>query len=624
MPKKECAPKKRHSPKKECKPCHVKKDDKGKGHKGKKEKKEKECKLCKVKKCKGECKEKKCESRCAQKDCSPCKVKKCEPKCCLPCCVDEPCDHYTGFEIACRFRAAVVSVASELVLTDQAANGTIVADQLRTYRNYGTGAFINEHLILTSSALVIAPPTVLTTNNRFPFTSPSVPVASGNVPAELVQMSKILVTVHNLNGRATPSRKTLDGHAVTYEASLVMVDGAGGYALLRIDCCSEWNRCLPQIKPCHPSFCIGQSRKLRSGDDVYLLGEFTANRGVGQGSSCCVAITKGVVSYNKGSDRNGWFLPEFVIVDAAAFSPAQGMPLVNKFGQLVGLQIASTPGVVPDLSVEGFPAPGLARIGAGATAAVSEFFMRRAIKATLGLLKCDPCESEKKLKCHLGLVVDTGAGNFHKYLKGYAGIAYNIVDGSDFNTYLRDPTTGARGALLNSMNQLYNGPKDKDVRGIRTVTLAGNNTITYAYVPGTGAVLPYVGSGVADSNFLATIAPEDLIVTINRGMSDGKGCTLGEEARQIVPALFTWQLLPNDYVILRVRRVNQTAGVAASDHLNVEDCVQAALQVFPPVMDYPWGLINLFPLVNDPYNPAPVPLVIPFPQLPSLNFYPAF
>lgn len=568
-----------------------------------------------------------CSSSSSSSSCSSSSASECKGKgCCLPCCLPDTCDHYSSTEICCKFRAAVVDVVGELVLTDEAATTPITDPdtQLRTFRTFGNGVFIKKHFILTSSALVLAPPTALETNNRFPFIDPAQAAPAGLMPEQLVQMSKILVTVHNLNGRHSPSKKCADGHAITYEATVVMVDGAGGYALLCINDCSEWNRCLPKLKKCHPKLCRGESRALKCGDDAYVIGGVANNRGVGYGPSS-FGISKGVVVDNKGMDWSGWFLPEMVLVDCNAYFPGQGMPIINKFGKLVGLQLASVTGRVGPIPAGAVATPGYAGNGDGGVAGVSQFFMHRALSAVFALNKCDCSCEDEKLKAHLVQVPDSSLGAFWKYSKGYAGIAYNTIDGSSFNTYLLDPVTGARNVLLDPLYNLYNGPKSKELEGVRVLTTAGGVAVTYAEVPGTAPAAPYPAAGTADSNFLASIPAEDWILKISRGISKSKGCVLGDEMYQIAPAVFTWQLKPADIVMFSVRRVAQTGGIADVDnHLNKVDCVQGALQDFPPCMDYLWGAIDKFPLLADPANAALGLPVLVNPQIPTAFFHPAF
>lgn len=566
-----------------------------------------------------------CESSSSSSSCSS-SSSSCPPQVC----VDKPCDTPTPYEVACRALGAVVDISSELVLTDLDAP-TQVTDpsaNLRTYRAYGNGAFINKHLILTTSALVLAPPTTLVNNNRWPYVSTTSTI-TGYMPDEVTQFSRILVTVHNYKGVKMPSskdQKCPKGRAFVYEARVVLVDGAGGVALLDISDCSQWNSCLPEIKDkkgrsCQPRLCMGDSQALRRGDNVYMMGTFM---GTHNPERCSISsgFTKGVVSVPQGMDCTGWFLPQFVIVDAEAYAQAQGMPILNKFGQIVGVQVANVTGMVPPLSVQSTPI--VLGNGNGVVAGVSEFFMRQFIHTALSFDKCRQSCKDDKLKKHTATVNDL-IGGFQKYIKGYAGIAYNVVDPTDFNTYLRDLATGARNALLDSAFKFYTGPECKTLVGIRVLTTAGETAsgITYVYVPGTAPLPPYNPTDTLDSNFVATIPPEYWISRISVG-NDNCGISLGHEAGQVPPALITWKMLENDPVTFSLRIPDQTGGIAATEHLNKESCVLGNLQRFPAVMDYLWGSINNFPLLANPANLALGAAPVANPQIPSLPFHPAF
>ena len=563
--------------------------------------------------------------------CSGCHTeeKKCEVKCCLPKCERNLPKGLSAFEACCKLRAAVVDIASTAILTAEAYSTDPVIADMRSYTVYGNGFFIDKHYILAPSVLAVIPPTVLSTNNRVPFTSTSVVAPGvagvGRCPEEVVQMSTIKVTVHNWNGRADPSSRSLDGHSVALDARVVMVDGAGGYALLKLDC-SEWNNCiLEQFKcKCHPKLCFEDSCKVKCGDKAYLLGNVASAGPPGTGPAV-IGISKGVVKANHAADPTGWFLPEMIVVDADAESPNLGMPLLNQCGKVIGMQLSSLPGFTFTQLAGAIPSPGLLGIGDGAVGAVSEMFMRAGIRATMVLGKCQPSASDQCLLDHLGTVTDLGVGDFYKYLKGYLGVAYNMVNANNFADYLADPATGARNMLWNSLGQLYSGPADKVVRGVRVLTLAGDATIGYAAVPGTAPAVPYPAAGTVDSPLTGKVLPEDQLIGIKQGTNCSKGCTLGQGSYKIVPAVYTWQTLPNvNSVVLSVRRPNEIAGVAQSNHLDEIGCVLAKVGDFPPVMDYMWGLINKFPLIGDPGNPAPQALLLENPQLPALNFHPAF
>lgn len=564
-----------------------------------------------------------------------------------PCCADLPCDFLSGYEIFCQKQAAIVDVQAQFVLTNTPADTQITdaTTNLTTYTVSGSGAFINKHYILTHSNLAQINPAFLVDNVRWPFRNATDGVGAAPVvgnglePEDIVKMSRILVTVHKLNGRHKPTKHgkrkckkedLYDGWSIVYEASVLMVDGAGGYALLYIDPCKPWNQCQPPIKKkCHPKLCLGSSRKLHRGDDVYLLGNlsgsvpmpYSYNSYLGKSLSS-FGISKGVVSDHRHTDRSGWVLPELVLVDCAAYAPALGAPLLNKFGQLVGIQALSTSGQTfvgvtgPDGGTGGVNdfGPRNPSLGNGKVAAVSEFFMRDGIAAVLELTKKRGFCGRNRLLDHLGSVADN-TGPFYKFLKGFIGIDYEVVEPIDYDTYLTPAgqsgvRPGERNIVINSNLSMYNGPSYKPVIGIRVGTLAASAgggaqyqaaPVTYLQIPGTAPVAPFSPLIHQDSNYLGTLLPEDQIVAL-------KGdCGLGDSSQQIAPSSLTWKMLDSDPLNLTIKRpnINTATGIVIDNtNLNNLSSVSADLQVFPSTFDYFWAAVGSLPQIGAPVNPT--------------------
>lgn len=554
------------------------------------------------------------ESGAEKKCCKPC-ASGCEK----PCCAESKCDYYSPFEIACKFGPAVVSIESHLYLTTVAPPGPPTPADLRTYVVHGSGSLIGNGLILTSSFLAVAPPTALINTYRYPYLGTQ---TLGVVPADVVQMSRILVTVHNLNGREKPHAKKANGHSVTYEASVVMIDGSGGIAVLRIDRCREFNRCRPPIKPCHPILCIGESKKVKTGDIAYVLGEIASDHVYGtMWIGSYRGVTEGVFVNPQLGMPNGSLLPEMMAVSCNVSGFVVGAPILNRFGQIVAVQTTTmADGVQPvGAASEWTLVFGDMRPfqGAEIVLGVSEFFFRGPVKSIL----CIDRQGRKgdRLRKHLESVADYSVGDFYRFVKGYAGIAYQVAVGSDLVTYFRDPTlpSVARNVLLNADGTLYNGPNCGNLSGIRVLSTAGA-ALPVAYdVPGAAAVAPFNAADLQNSSFMNTLQYDYILTSIG-------GCPLGVKKPQIVPALQTWQLLPGERVSFVARKPNQVAGVAASDNLNKYVSVTGTLLDTPALMDYPWGLIGQFPDLSNPQNPAPALPPYNNPMMPSLTFYPAF
>lgn len=546
----------------------------------------------------------------------------CESSCDKPCCPVDKCDYYSPYEICCKFGPAVVTIESHLCLTAVPPQGVApTPDDIRTYVVRGSGSMIGKGLILTSSFLAAVPPTALVNNYRYPYLSPAQTL--GQVPADVVQFSRILVTVHNLNGASRPEKKKFDGHSVVYEASVVMIDGAGGTAVLRIDNCREFNRCRPPIKDCHPTLCIGQSRKIRCGDIAYLLGEISSDH-LFPSIGSYRGVTEGVFVNTQTGMPNGWLLPELVAVSCNVSGSVVGAPILNKFGQIVAVQ--TTTMADAQLQLLGATAPTSfndlqldvkSQQGAQIVLGVAEYFFRAPLKAVLEV--CKRGRKGDRMRQHLASVQDYSVGDFYRYVKGYAGVAYQIASGSDLVTYYRDPLSPyiARNELLNPDGTLYLGPKCGYISGVRVLSTAGSVAVSAVQVPGATSVLPYDASDLQDSNFISTLLVDSIITHVN-------SCCVGAKYPHIVPALQTWQYLPGESVVFTVRRPQQTGGVAGPNNLGDPVSVQGRLLDTPAVMDYLWSLVGQFPNLNSISNPAPAPVTPNNPMIPAVTFYPAF
>lgn len=582
---------------------------------------------CEKKKCTDKCDDK-CEDKCKGKDC------------CLPCCAPDNCDKYSAYEICCKKRSAVVSISSQLATTVPQYGGVPVNGDISYTRINGNGAFVmicGRRYILTSSALVIVAPSLLANAQRYPVSGVE-NVTAGQAPHDLVAFSKILVAVHNLNGRVKPSKTSEDGHTIVYEASPAFVDGAGGWALLYVDPCKEWNRCLPKIEECHPFFEMGKSRQLYSGDDLYLMGSFAAAGRQDFNRSTTFGITKGVVSNSRAVDHSGWLLPELVLGDFEAFNVSLGMPIVNKFAQLVGVQLTTTPGLIDGaFNVENGVFP---NFGNGAVAGVSSYFLSYGMKvfSVIGSRK-------HKYDCfrrHLATVLDRYHGDYYKYVKGFVGIAFQYLEGEDYNTRLGSgsyPSLGSRLPLIQDsiVGGLYEGPQCKNLAGVRVQHVAGNQLtdyttdgtqVGYVVVVGAPGTLPYGADTPFDttanvhqnSNFVSSLSPETVITA-------GERCYFGDQSHQIPISLLTWKYISGDRISFVVRRphfTTLTSLVPTDQHLRDSNSVSGQLQTFPPTYDYPWALIGYFSLpLRPPFVQVPPPLGPSFNALMTPYFKPA-
>lgn len=585
----------------------------------------------------------------------PCGAKNCKD--CIQNCCLEKCDSYTSEEIECQFKDAVVQVQAEFILLGttgtapvpliSATGGTPLGPNIRTdVILNGNGFFIKSHYIVTPAHLVLLPPSLTSVVNRFPIFDVT-NTALGNIKNQMIRASRILVSVFNVNGK---------GHSFVYEADLVGVDGAGDIAVLKINHMREWNRVNPVIQKCHPRFEFGRSRAAIDGEKIYIIGDYVSNSLDLGMFNAAGAINEGLLSDHRYTDYSGYALAESLLISASAYSHSSGLPIINGQGEVIGMQTTDVVGAVPRFRFSNTPV-GLSNgtgviengvvsgtgilnsqflnqaISAGIVAGPSEFFMRNVIKK---LIKADGCS--KKLNClNLELICDP-AGTYYRYKKGYAGIAYQLFSGIDYDI-TTDYTSGSPvGGLprirLNINGEFLNSPSCKELVGVRVRGLAGINPDDAAgiangryFVPGgTGTVQPFIGLNLPISPFLGKLQPGDIITHIGK-------FALGDINKQIPPALLTWRLSAGDTIEICYRRggnaLNSSDNSLTENYDNLKSYI-GCLVDYPYLMDYPWYTINRFPLLTDagftfPANQSSNP------QIPQANlfagagiFFPAF
>jgi hypothetical protein len=366
------------------------------------------------------------------------------------------------------------------------------------------GTFIECGLILVSSIAVIADPKLFVENGktlyRFPLVLSDSIRPMGEYPTTLIQMSRILVTVNNVNGC---------GENIICDAEIVMVDGSGGYSLIKINHNSEWNRCLPCIKK-HPYLCFGKSRDINPCDTLYMLGNVTKDNTKGHRSIITCEVANARVT------DHGNMIPELISINSLKFG-AIGLPMINKYGQLVGMFTGSVYGV-----------------------GISEYFMRGGIKAVIN--------SNSK---HLAYVNDPliGSGGYHRYLKAFAGIGVRVSCPSDLVTYSVQTSTKRpplyEGTPTNI--RMANLPRsDKTISGYLVTRLDDSlivsrpeNSPSFG-IPIEGINVNFDNSNFVQSGFIGRVKQDDIITQIDdyaTGDNDGS-IPIGLRLRNFVPGDF--------------------------------------------------------------------------------------
>lgn len=516
---------------------------------------------------------------------------------------EKSCPSYNAQEILCKYKNAVVQIHSEFILigADQSChvNGAtpLSANGRADIILEGNGFFICGHYIIAPAHLVLLPPSLTSVANRFPFHNNN-NLELGTIKDQMIRASRILVSVFNVNDC---------GLSYVYEADLVGVDGAGDIAVLNINQKKQWNHCNPCIEKSHPTFKIGKSRAAKNGERVFLIGDYVTNILDRNMFNAAGAITEGLVSDHRYLDYSGSVLAETILVSAEVGAFGSGLPIINEQGQVIGMQTTNISQVLPRIidEVREIRGPLNKAEGFGLVSGPSEYFMRKVIKTLIN----GTCS--RKHNCQIECICDP-AGSYYRYRKGYAGIAYDVFTGVDYDTTADytsgNPFAGLPKIRLTPSGEFLNYPSCKELIGIRVLGLAGANPNDssacvnngHFYVPGgevgLGSILP---NDLPTSPFLGKLQPGDVITHVN-------GIPLGDLNKQIAPSLITWRLCCDDQIEICYRRggnVPNNFDNCGSECYDGVHTFTACLKHFPYLLDYPWYAVNIFPLLsNAPYN----------------------
>lgn len=561
---------------------------------------------------------------------------------------ERPC--LTAQEIYCHYADAVVGVHSEFIFvgasgTTGVTGGTPLslngrADIIKEGSGFlfrvkekcsdkcGKKKSVSSLLIATAAQNVLYDPAVSSAAQRFPPIDDSV-FAYGNIKNTMIRASRIMVSVFGVEDKGCR-------RSYVYETELVGVDGAGDLAILRINDCTSFNKCQPSL--CHHNaFTLGKVPC--AGDAVYLLGDYVSSALNRRTFNAVSAISEGIISDAHYGDYFGWALQEAVLITAPAYAFSAGLPILDCHGRVIAMQttdLAAVDNRVTQSLGTGATGPISVAEGSGLVAGPSMEFLKPAIKAILR-----PCDCAR-IECDIEQVNDA-AGNYRRFLKGYAGIAYDLFTATNYTT-TTDFTSGTLFSglprvRLTSTGQFVQGPSPKVLHGARVLGIAGINPNDVAgvtngayYVPGgTGSLAPFDGLVLPVSSALGKLLPGDLITRIN-------DTPIGDIGAQRVPAAVTWRVKPGCEIRVCYRRggselnADDNSADTESDAYgrNTEYTVKLTLVAFPRLMDYPWYSVNRDPLLSAlPYGfvfPADQQLN---PQLPARVqpagfFHPAF
>ena len=414
----------------------------------------------------------------------------CPPKYCPDYCEGLP---GGAKEVWAKYASAVVRVHSQWYFTTE-TNPPKDSDELQNVEVHGNGFFIHKkHVIVVPAHLVLAPPNASLSYNQLPFSTNGI---TGTVPAAnppvgrtsvykgegFYPANRILVDVIDVNGGK---------HSYTYQATILGFSGFNDLALLHIDSGLPWNSRLPCIKGCHPHFRFGCSRKNKPGEVVYAVGDGETRSLSGINNYCNALgrarshqIYEGTLSDNRHLDYAGYAQPELVAVnDLPIFGGRSGLPIIDKFGHVIGMQTLNVTGSVGatnsiantngDAPVNGAPAvPGsfntttyVAPNSDGFVAGPSQFALLHVIKTLLCPNK--PCNRD-----FVELLESEFRGDIWRYKQGFLGLAWEVFHGGMYQSHRSNV-----GWEVATLNATLNNPNEdpnviKEVIGLRVVGLA--------------------------------------------------------------------------------------------------------------------------------------------------------
>lgn len=513
-----------------------------------------------------------------QTDCGQCEnsvVVEYQEQCPPKCCTKFP-EGLCAKEICCRYTPAVVGVHSEFHFTTSCnpdakpGCGLNYGENLETVYTYGNGFFIERHVIVCPAHLVLAPPDHSKAYNRWPFKcsemNPDV-----FYPGKMTCANRIFVDVRDVNG----SR-----HSYTYQCFLMGVSGVGDIALISIDPQACFNADVPCILKCHPHLRLGCSRKERCTRRIFSIGKSASAPGR-LTNTCASGIqgnqwVEGTIANHRGVDYTGWAQQELLVVNLPVFG-GSGLPLINEYGQVVGMQTMDLCGSCgPSATGAGAcnnPAGYNGRHGEGMVAGPAAFFLNKIVAKLLNAF-------ERKDLTFAELVNDP-VGQYYRLFWAYLGLAWEVFHGKHYASYV--DCEGKDRAKFDCHGNYVCDPSEKQLIGLRVVELAQGNFGAFRndlYLP--GACGAHAGSTPwLDSPLYAEgIKQNDVITHIN-------GFELGAHDDQVPlsDVLAKYPLLSEVNILYRPHSQN---------YKELRSCTVNAL-TFSPFADYPWYKYPSFP-----------------------------
>lgn len=387
----------------------------------------------------------------------------------------------SNFDRSVTFRDLVYNIRDAVVsITCQY---TLLTEHGKIFKlKHGNGFFIKNHYIVCPAHLVLINPILYhSTLNHDENTS-------------VATVDKILVTVSNVNNKDI---------SYSYQCEIIGIDPCGNIAILKINMVTPWNTSNPFIEDYHPFLHWGKSRGVSAGDVIAVIGDTINSDNIGfTNKSLGLQAENGVLIGNVGDNRfvypGGQISGELLLLSNIFINGKEGLPVISMDGKVIGMTIHLQNGAV--------------------SLALSEFFMRRPIKALLNTSKY-----EDFVKNSL-------------YHKGCLKVGGILMTQEDYNTDIameqkeiiaQESSICSKNLTCRRMNKTSSKIErvpihdvclgSKDIVGYRILTIAD------------------------DSPLIETIHIGDIITHIN-------DCPLGDRKGQIAPALIMWRIKINEKV----------------------------------------------------------------------------
>jgi putative serine protease PepD len=223
---------------------------------------------------------------------------------------------YVGGSLAHHTTAPPVATSTTVPTSTTVATSTTAA-AVTTLTAATTGMSVGAIVAAVEPSVVVITSTVSV--RQGPFVQQGTSAGTGII---LTAGGQVLTNAHVV-ADATAIKVTLHGETTSHSATVIGADTANDVALLQIQGVSG-------LTPAS----IGNSSSVAVGDDVVAIGNALDLAGG-------VTVTKGIVSaLNRSIDVDNHALTGLIQTDAAISSGNSGGPLVNAFGQVIGMNSA--------------------------------------------------------------------------------------------------------------------------------------------------------------------------------------------------------------------------------------------------------------------------------------------